>query len=357
MFRQPPRDPTGTTGRTTWESYASAERLALRRAGVSESDATSLLSYARSLHVAQLPIIYEPAHLSALLGYDHDFVRAAAWGSKHFYRTFSIAKRRPGGAREIAEPLPDLKRMQRWILKNAVEPIAVSAFAKAYVRGRSIKDNARFHRKQPVIIKMDLKDFFPSIRYPSVRGVFIRVGYSISVASFLAALCTLNGSLPQGAPTSAALSNLCCRRLDKRLGRWAQRLRLRYTRYSDDLTFSGPNIAVGRVTTFVTRVAEDCGFRTNHEKTRVLRAGGRQLVTGIVTNDRLAVPRPIRRRFRQQVYYIRKYGLEAHVRHIGEVRRNYLSHLIGVGTHIVHVDPDNQEVREDLRFLRGIEAE
>src|SRR5262249_29867281 len=150
-----------------------------------------------------------------------------------------------------------LASAQKWILRNIVEKLPVDEPAHGFVPGRSILTNAQPHAGKAFVVNLDLRDFFPSIAFPRVRSVFQRAGYSPAVATILALLCTecprkvvtYDGAtyhvatsprgLPQGACTSPSLSNLVARRLDRRLSGLARRMGLTYTRYADDLTFSG----------------------------------------------------------------------------------------------------------------------
>jgi hypothetical protein len=182
-----------------------------------------------------------------------------------------------------------------------------------------------------MVVKMDVKDFFPTVTLRRVRGIFRKAGYREQVATLLALLCTesprevvsLDGQtyyvalgprcLPQGAPTSPALTNTLCLRLDRRLSGLARRLDYRYTRYADDLTFSLPGDHrgephLGTLMGQVRRIVEAEGFQLHPDKTRVAREGGRQQVTGLVVNEDRAprVPRPLRRRLRAAFHNLRK---------------------------------------------------
>jgi hypothetical protein len=182
-----------------------------------------------------------------------------------------------------------------------------------------------------VVVKMDLKDFFPTVTLRRVKGVFRKAGYREQVATLLALLCTesprevvtLEGQtyyvalgprcLPQGAPTSPALTNTLCLRLDRRISGLAARLGWGYTRYADDLTFSLPaghkdKPRLGSLLGLVRRIVEAEGFHLNPDKTRVHRSGGRQQVTGLVVNGAgpPRVPRRLRRQLRAAAHNLRQ---------------------------------------------------
>ena len=227
------------------------------------------------------------------------------------YRRFVIPKR-DGSDRAIWEPLPKLKAAQHWILRHIAEKLFVHGSAHGFLPGRSIVTNARKHTDSRIVLKMDLKDFFPTVTLPRVRGIFRKAGYREQIATLLALLCTeapreiveQDGKkkyvslgprcLPQGAPTSPALTNVICFRLDERLEGLADKFRWRYSRYADDLTFSLPgkknrreNPSLGAMIGCVKRIVEDEGFRVHPRKTRVARNGSLQAVTGLVINDGL----------------------------------------------------------------------
>src|SRR5262249_9347798 len=222
--------------------------------------------------------------------------------------------------RAIWAPMPLLKAAQHWILHNIAEKLPVHGAVHGFLPGRSTLSNAAAHTDPRIVLKMDVKDFFPTVTLARVKGIFRKAGYREQVATLLALLCTESPRevveregqtyyvslgprcLPQGAPTSPALTNTLCLRLDRRLSGLAARLGWRYTRYADDLTFSLPaghpgGPKTGALMGLVKRVVEAEGFRLHPDKTRVHRRGGRQQVTGLVVNGGgpPRVPRALRR--------------------------------------------------------------
>lgn len=299
-----------------------------------------------------LPIIYDGHHLAKLTGTSHDYIFSASNSQSRFYRSFKI-KKRNGKLRAIDEPLPTLKNVQRWVLANILARIEVSKVAKAFVKDVSIKDNARFHRNQNYVISIDVRDFFPSIPLWRVYAVLRSQGYSRGVSYLIAKLCTLDDKLPQGAPTSPAISNIVLAEFDSKILDYTRSKGLRYTRYADDLTVSGGTVNIGELLEVVRVHLEMEGLHINDEKTKVMRKGGRQIVTGIVVNKKLSVKREIVRDLRKNCYYIKKFGLDLHLLNIGESRGNYINHLMGIATHILHIDKKNKDAIEALDLLKN----
>lgn len=250
--------------------------------------------------------------------------------TKTHYVRFKIPKK-TGGERTISAPMPRLKAAQHWILHNILEKISLHDAAHGFSLKRSIVSNAKPHLGAEVIVNIDLKDFFPSINYQRIRGLFKSFGYSPAASSIFALICTepnveelaLDGKtyyvatsdrhLPQGAPTSPALTNILCRSLDKRLTEAAQKLGFVYTRYADDLTFSAKGESCRNVCNILNKahdIVKHEGLTVNSEKTRVLRKGRQQEVTGVVVNNKLNVSKKTLKKFRATLYQIEKDGPE-----------------------------------------------
>jgi retron-type reverse transcriptase len=282
-----------------------------------------------------LPLLATPADVASALGVSIPRLRWLAFHSEasaitHYIR-FTVPKR-SGGTRALFAPHADLAATQSWILDNILAKIPLHAAAHGFVAGRSTVTNAAAHVGRDVVVNADLTDFFPTITFPRVRGLFQMLGYSPAVATILALLCsesprravvyagktfhvaTAPRALPQGSCTSPALSNLAGRRLDSRLAGIARKLEWTYSRYADDLTFSAsgePSRKVGYLLARVRHIAQDEGFAVNEKKTRVLRQSACQKVTGIVVNERPGVPRDVARRLRAILHHARTEGLAA----------------------------------------------
>ena len=224
------------------------------------------------------------------------------------YKRHKLA-RKGKAPREIDEPAPLLKFFQRRILERVLEQIPVRDAAHGFVKKRSIFSNAAAHTGRRVVVCMDLRDFFPSITFKRVTGMFIKTGFSEINAGKLAALCCYRGRLPQGAPTSPMITNIICRRMDARLHALLVKYGGNYTRYADDMTFSGDE-GILSVLPLVRRIVKEEGFEPAPEKFRIQRSGARQKVTGLVVNDRVSVPRKVRRMLRAMVHRYAMEGIE-----------------------------------------------
>jgi len=287
------------------------------------------------LQTAGLPVLSTPADVAAALGLEIPHLRWLAYHTEassvtHYVR-FAVPKK-SGGTRELASPHKRMAACQQWILESILSKIPVHDAANGFVPGKSTVTNALPHVGKHVVVNADLKDFFPTITFPRVRGLFQTMGYSPASATILALLCTAcprrtvqyDGktyhvataprSLPQGACTSPALSNLIVRRFDARMAGLGRTLGWTYTRYADDLTFSASGEAADRAGYLLARlrhIASDEGFSVNEAKTRILRRNTAQKVTGIVVNKRAGAPRKLVRRLRAILHRARTEGLEA----------------------------------------------
>ena len=291
-------------------------------------------SRAEDLKRAGLPVLSTPAELARALDLPVPRLRWLAFHAEVATRThyvqFSVPKK-SGGQRVLSAPHRTMARAQRWIFEQIVAKLTAEPPAHGFLPGRSILTNARPHAGRAVVVNLDLEGFFPGIGFPRVRKVFERVGYSPAVATILALVCTecprktvlFEGTsyhvatgprgLPQGACTSPGLSNQVARRLDRRLSGLAAKLGLTYTRYADDLTFSGGEgleTRTGYLMARVRHIARDEGFTVNESKTRVLRRSTAQMVTGLVVNDRPGVRRSEVRRLRAILHRARTEGLD-----------------------------------------------
>lgn len=236
------------------------------------------------------------------------------------YVAFAIPKR-SGGERIIFAPKRRLKAVLRTLDRLLVSKLPRSEHAHGFVRGRSVASNAAPHVGKAVVLHFDIKDCFPTIHFGRVRGLLIALGYSYPVAATLAVLTTEAPRRPvaaegklyhvpigprvcvQGAPTSPGLCNAILLRLDRRLAGLAEKHGFAYTRYADDLAFSSNDKAkVAKVMKLVPEIVAAEGFAVNAGKTRILRAGRRQAVTGVVVNKAMGLSRQERRKLRAALH-------------------------------------------------------
>lgn len=280
-----------------------------------------------------LPKLETAAELAAALGITvsrlrwFTYQRPADAGTH--YRRWSIPKR-SGGQRTITAPKKDLMAAQRWALRNVFEKLPVHAAAHGFLAGRSVATNAQAHAGADVILKVDLKDFFPTITWKRVKGLLRKAGLAEPVATLLALLtceaprelmefrgktlwvATGLAVLPQGAPTSPAITNAICLRLDRRLSALSAKLGFTYTRYADDLTFSwrkhGEHVkpTLGVLMEGLKAIVTSEGFTLHPDKTAVLRKSTCQRVTGLVVNGaagpKVRVSREVIRRLRAAIH-------------------------------------------------------
>lgn len=357
-----------TKARREAERQARAEAWRRRKAtaitfiGAGESGALNQTTVERArLAEHGLPELTDGAAIARAMGIGVGELRFLAFARRvsqtTHYRRFELPKK-TGGTRLISAPMPRLKRAQRWILDNILHPIPLHDAAHGFVPGRSIVSNAAPHVGRAVVVNLDLEDFFPTVGFPRVWGQFKALGYSPSASTILALLCTepeidelqLDGrtwyvahdtrALPQGAPTSPALTNIICRRLDRALTTLATNSGFTYTRYADDLTFSGDDAsseAVGKLLRRVRYLVGREGFTVHPDKTRVLRRGRRQEVTGLTVNERVGVERATLRRFRATLFQIEQDGPEGKV--WGDPQADVLAAIGGFASFVFMVDP------------------
>ncbi len=297
------------------------------------------------------------------------------------YRYATLA--RPGRpARVIERPKLALKQIQRRILHEILDWIPAHEASHGFTRGRSVRTHARLHTGQFVVVRLDLEDFFASIAAGRIYGIFRTAGYPESVAWTLGALSTnvvpsgfwhslprpvgaaeidahhrlgrrlATPHLPQGAPTSPALANLAAFRLDRRLAGLAASLDSSYSRYADDLTFSGPARLIGAASTLrraVAEIARDEGFAVNHRKSTLTTRAGRQRVCGVVVNQRLNVARHEYDVLKAILHNARVHGPASQNR---DRVPDFRAHLLGRISWVASLNPDRGE--KLLRQFAGV---
>jgi RNA-directed DNA polymerase len=237
------------------------------------------------------------------------------------YDEFEIRRRNGGAPRQIAAPIKPIKDLQRRLADTLTASYEPRLHVHGFVPSRSPITNARFHRRKRWVLRVDLQNFFPSINFGRVRGLFMAYpfDYPPDVATILAQLCCHRGHLPQGAPTSPIISNFICKSMDKQIARLAASHHCHYTRYADDLTFSTGRASFPKALAYidnnVTAVGaslesaiEQNGFRVNETKTRLMVRSQRQRVTGLVVNEEVNLPREYIRSVRNLLHVWQVHG-------------------------------------------------
>lgn len=295
-------------------------------------------NYAKNLNYNNIPVIFDMNHIAILMGINYlDFIKMYN-SLKKCYSNKEIDKK-SGGVRIIDMPSENLKYIQRWILENILYKLPCSSYAMGFRKGKSIVTNAMPHINKECVINFDIKDFFPSIHFGRVKGLFKNMGYSSKVSHILGNICTYNGYLPQGAPTSPYITNLICIKMDKRIGTLCEKNKYTYTRYADDITVSGDKSIV-KIISLIKKIISEEGFSNNSKKERILKKHNAQIVTGIVVNKKLKPQNKFIKKLRQEIYYINKFGLHSHMERIGLNKSNYIGHLYGKVYFIKMIDKD-----------------
>ncbi len=268
------------------------------------------------------------------------------------YKIYKI-KKRNGKYRTIYEPNLILKQIQKQILNNILNNKSISKYAKAYHKGIQLKDNAIPHINKEMILKLDIKDFFENISFLDIYNSCFPIEYfPKSVGMILTYLCTYDNHLTQGSPTSAYISNLVMKEFDEELGNWCNLRNISYTRYSDDMTFSGA-FNPSELITKVRKMLYKLGLELNNDKIHIVYKSSSQNVTGIVVNEKMQVNVKYRNKIRQEIYYIKKFGLSSHLKKcdINIDSKRYLNILYGRVLYVLH----NENDKEFIKYRQFIE--
>ncbi len=268
------------------------------------------------------------------------------------YKEFTIPKEK-GKPRLIFQPDKELMKIQRKLNLYIQSvycfqlPENVHGFIpKSFQVHRSIVSNAMPHVKKQRVLSIDLENYFSSIHSKKVRSLFLSWGFTNEISTALTLLCTYKGALPTGAPTSPVLANLCSLELDKKLQVKAQNHGLTYTRYADDLTFSGEEYISDEIILTLIETIKSENFSINVKKLRCAGKNKKQKITGIVVNHNLTADRKVKKKLRAMIHDLAKNGLEtATQRHYSmegqptECEQNkFLKHVMGIQSFVKMVD-------------------
>lgn len=268
------------------------------------------------------------------------------------YNIYKI-KKRNGKYRTIYEPNSLLKHIQKQILTNILNNKSISKYAKAYHKGISLKDNAVPHIHKDIILKLDIKNFFENISFVDIYNSCFPIEYfPKSVGIVLTYLCTYDDHLTQGSPTSAYISNLVMKEFDEKLGAWCEENEISYTRYSDDMTFSG-NFNPSDIILKVRKMLYKLSLELNNDKIHVINKSASQIVTGITVNEKIQVNAKYRNRIRQEIYFIQKFGLKSHLNKcnidIDEIK--YINMLYGKILYVLQINENDLEFQKYRKII------
>ena len=269
---------------------------------------------------------------------------------KHYHNV--LIPKRDGSKRKLSVPDLILKRVQKSIADNILAQYPVSKYAKAYKVGSNVQRNAQPHVGKKKILKLDIEGFFDHILYSQVKNiVFCEEKFAEPIRVLLTMLCYYKESLPQGAPTSPAITNIIMYDFDEAVGAFCNEKRIAYTRYCDDMTFSG-DFDEGEVIAFVKGELCKLGLFLKNRKTAVIPASKRQTVTGIVVNEKLNITKEYKKKIRQEMHYIQKFGLDGHVSRCKIAdKQQYVLSLRGRIAFVLQTTPNDSEFLEYKKML------
>lgn len=339
---------------------------------------TNTLDYIDNLTSKNLPVIFSLKHFTILIGMELNGVTRIIQNRNNHY-SYYLIKKKKGGFRRIVAPYKDLKFIQSWIKENILDKVEPSQQAKGFVKGRSILSNAKSHENKDIIFNLDLNNFFETIIERRVYGIFSSLGYSKNLSVEFAKICTAKmpkekyneiptdkqkyfkglhklkeSVLVQGAPTSPTLSNLVCKRLDLRLSKLANKLGASYSRYADDITFSGTASTLPSIG-LLKKIIEDEDFKINWDKVGKYKKGQRQIVTGLLIDGKVRVPKKFKKEIYRHLHFCSKYGAFSHFQRICPDKAYRKEWLLGKIYFVYAIEPD--EAKKMLEIVNGINWE
>lgn len=286
------------------------------------------------LNSLNMPIIQSKEGFGDLLHLSPSLVHILTRNSTTYkYKIFQIPKKK-SGFRVIYSPVYSLKVIQRWVLENILYKVKPSNNCYGYIKGIAspLVKNADKHKSNLFVMKLDIEDFFPSLKSNKVLRLFESIGYNREVSVLLTNICSCNGHLPQGAVTSPYLSNLLCIKLDLRLQRYCAKRDIVYTRYVDDLTFSSNNRDELKKTFHMfCKILEDEGFNINKDKTKFMTPKSKKTITGVtIADDKLKAPYEMKKLVRSMIHraivtgdYSQLNKIRGYISYISSIEENY----------------------------------
>ena len=310
----------------------------------------------------KLPFIFDTYQLADFLSVGRKKLFEVTKNSNDMYMKTRIPKR-SGGTRELSVPNLSLKHIQKKINRYLLRHVPISKYATAYYKGAKLKNNAQVHTGKKYLLKMDLSDFFSNIRFGMVYSSAFNTRYfPKQIGTMLTTLCCKDDVLPQGAPTSPALSNIVMKFFDDNFGAWCENRGFSYTRYCDDITVSG-NTSLYPAYQKAKGWLENMGFEINERKTHFITNANRQTVTGLTVNEKVSVTSDYKRKLRQEIYYALKYGLENAVIHENLSKYiydetvdtyRYYCYLIGKIKFVLSIEKDNEYFKNAVCKLKDM---
>ena len=311
--------------------------------------ANMVLDY-HSVH-PNMPFLYDAEQLAGFFGISCGELNHIVNHIQKEYKKAFLPKK-DGTYRSLYIPSIRLQFCLGPIKDRILSQLPVSKFATAYQKGSSTRKNAEPHIGKKNLLKLDITDFFGSISFEQVLCAAFNTRYVTKQVGFLlTSLCCKNDALPQGSPTSPALSNIVMRRFDDQIGRWCNQRQITYTRYCDDMTFSSDRPLYG-VYQKVKKMLFEMGFELNEAKTHFISNADRQTVTGLVVNEKLSIPGSYKRNLRQEIYYTLKFGIEDSIVYGNRLNfledgqpircPTYMTHLIGSVQYVLQIEPENR---------------
>ncbi|MDM1067357.1 reverse transcriptase family protein [Myroides odoratimimus] len=321
------------------------------------------LNYADNLIKQGLPVIFSLKHFSLIMGIDLHTIKEII-ANRGIHYSYYLIRKKKGGYRRIIAPHKNIKFLQDWIKLNILDKKVVHHASNGFIKNKSILDNAKVHLDSDTILNIDLKNFFESINERRVFGIFKYLGYHPNLALEFAKICTVDipdekfyslnqieqenfedlfnlnePFLVQGAPTSPALSNITCINLDNRFQKLANKNNVKYSRYADDITFSGAEDNLPSISLLKKIIIEE-NFEINWKKVGKYKKGQKQLVTGLLINGSVRIPKRFKKDIFRHLYFCQKFGPINHFNKISPNKSFRKEWLMGKILYVNAVEPD-----------------
>lgn len=349
-----------------------------KKDGHSDSFIENTLNYADNLIRKDLPVIFSLKHFAIILGMEFSLLKSIIQNRDNNYEYYLIKKKK-GGYRRIIAPHPNIKELQGWIKANIIDKIELNTNATGFIKKKSILNNAKIHENRNVILNLDLSDFFETINERRVYGMFKMLGYASNLSVELTKICTASISaykleqlseieqeyfqdlcshseafLIQGAPTSPGISNVICKKLDNRLSKLANKHGANYSRYADDITFSGdennlPNLGI------IKKIIAAEGFNINWKKVGKYKTGQKQMVTGLLIDNKVRIPNKFKKDIYRHLHFCKKYGASSHFNRISPDKGYRKEWILGKILFVHSIEPE--EAKKMMKLVEQINWE